>query len=104
MIILCPKTIVRAKSMLAIPVAILAGLAVSYSCREKDYTSTDKPDGAKTDPAKNYQTYCAGCHGVKMDEFVDRDWRHGSSLNDMIKGIRAGYPDEGMPGFAKALT
>lgn len=39
-----------------------------------------------------------------MDAFVDRDWRHGSSLNDMIKGIRDGYPDEGMPGFAKALT
>lgn len=48
---------------------------------------------------KNYADYCAGCHGEKMDAFVDRKWKHGSSTDDLFRGIKKGYPDEGMPGF-----
>lgn len=93
------------KSLLGIPAAIFLGVAISYGCREKEYTSvTEDETTLKGGPAENYGNYCAGCHGGKMDAFVDRDWKHGSGLNDMIKGIKEGYPDEGMPGFAKALN
>lgn len=56
------------------------------------------------DVQKNYRDYCSGCHGEKMDAFVDRRWKHGSSREDLFKGIKNGYPDEGMPGFDTAFT
>jgi glucose/arabinose dehydrogenase len=55
-------------------------------------------------PEANYKNYCAGCHGEKMDAFVDRKWKHGSSEQDLFKAIKVGYPDDGMPGFDAAFT
>jgi len=57
-----------------------------------------------SDVESNYKTYCAGCHGVQMNAFVDRKWKHGSSKDDLFKAIKVGYPDEGMPGFDTAFT
>jgi len=55
-------------------------------------------------PAENYATYCSGCHGEKMDAFTDRNWKHGNKLTDLMKAIKNGYADEGMPAFAKTFT
>lgn len=55
-------------------------------------------------PEANYKNYCGGCHGEKMDAFVDRKWKHGSSEQDLFKAIKVGYPDEGMPGFDSTFT
>jgi glucose/arabinose dehydrogenase len=55
-------------------------------------------------PEENYKNYCAGCHGEKMDAFVDRKWKHGNSEQDLFKAIKVGYHDEGMPGFDSAFT
>ena len=59
---------------------------------------------AEETPEKNYANYCASCHGEKMDMFVDRKWKHGSSEQALFKAIKEGYPDEGMPGFDSAFT
>src|SRR5687768_9186444 len=48
-------------------------------------------------PEANYKNYCAGCHGEKMDAFVDRKWKHGNTEQDLFKAIKVGYPDDGMP-------
>lgn len=63
-------------------------------------TQQTPPPDAET----NYKTYCAGCHGVQMNAFVDRRWKHGNSKEDLFKAIKVGYPDEGMPGFDTAFT
>lgn len=55
-------------------------------------------------PEANYKNYCAGCHGEKMDAFVDRKWKHGSSEQDLFKAVKEGYENEGMPGFDSAFT
>ncbi|MEO5683144.1 MAG: PQQ-dependent sugar dehydrogenase [Chitinophagaceae bacterium] len=52
----------------------------------------------------NYQNFCGGCHGEKMDAFVDRKWKHGSSKEDMFKAIKLGYAEEGMPAFDSAFS
>ena len=54
--------------------------------------------------AVNYQTYCGGCHGEKMNAFVDREWKHGKSRNDLFKAIKLGYNDGGMPSFASSFN
>lgn len=56
------------------------------------------------DAAANYKTYCAGCHGEKMDMFVDRSWRHGNKKEDLFKAVKNGYADEGMPAFGESLS
>lgn len=61
-------------------------------------------DAAPADPEANYEKFCAGCHGVQMDAFVDRQWKHGNSKEDLFKAIKVGYPDGGMPGFDTAFT
>jgi len=55
-------------------------------------------------PAQQYQKYCAGCHGVELEAFVDRDWKYGKSDADIFKAIKIGYPNDGMPGFAETFT
>ncbi len=52
----------------------------------------------------NYQNFCGGCHGEKMDAFVDRKWKHGNTKADMYKAIKFGYADEGMPSFKEAFS
>ncbi len=52
----------------------------------------------------NYINYCGGCHGEKMDAFVDRKWKHGSSREDLFKAIKYGYENEGMPAYDTTFT
>jgi glucose/arabinose dehydrogenase/cytochrome c553 len=53
--------------------------------------------------ALHYKTYCGGCHGEKMDAFVDRKWKYGKSRENIFKSIKTGYPDDGMPSFHAAF-
>ncbi len=60
--------------------------------------------GASLDPSfaaakANYDNYCGGCHGAQMDAFVDRKWKYGSTKEDLIKGIKYGYDNDGMPAY-----
>ncbi len=54
--------------------------------------------------AKTYAAYCGGCHGEKMEAYIDRKWLHGNTRNDLFKAIKDGYPDEGMPAFKDAFS
>lgn len=58
----------------------------------------------RAEPAANYKNYCAGCHGEKMDMFVDRDWKHGNKKEDLFKSIKFGLENEGMPAFGESMT
>lgn len=56
------------------------------------------------DPATNYKTYCASCHGEKMDMFVDRKWKFGNKKEDLFKSVKFGRENEGMPAFGESLS
>ena len=71
------------------------------------YASTINPKMRALDTLKvesNYKTFCAGCHGEKMDAFVDRKWKYGLSKENLFKGIKHGYPDGGMPAYDSAFN
>ena len=53
--------------------------------------------------ALNYSTYCASCHGEKMDAFVDRNWKFGNKREDLFTTIKKGRPDVGMPAFEETF-
>ncbi|MEL6624912.1 MAG: PQQ-dependent sugar dehydrogenase [Bacteroidota bacterium] len=56
------------------------------------------------DASRNYQTYCASCHGEQLKSFVDRKWTYGKSWNTVFTGIKEGYPDGGMPAYGETFT
>lgn len=95
------------KYFVLLPLFALSSLTLLVFCKkETRYTSVAKQgkEIKVTNPADNYAAYCASCHGGKMDMFVDRDWKHGNTIKDLVNGIKNGYPDEGMPGFADAFS
>lgn len=77
---------------------------LGFACSEMKNTSKASIGAVgnveDTAVAANYKSYCAGCHGEKMDAFVDRKWKHGKTKEDLFKAIKNGYPDGGMPAYA----
>ncbi|RKD86545.1 PQQ-dependent sugar dehydrogenase [Mangrovibacterium diazotrophicum] len=48
---------------------------------------------------KNYQQYCAGCHGFKLEKFEKKDWMYGDNMESVINSITNGREEMGMPAF-----
>lgn len=87
--------------------AIILSVGVLSRLAAPDHTEAATHHPAIADSARaarNYANFCAGCHGEKMDAFVDRQWKHGQTPADLVKAVRDGYPDEGMPAFAASFT
>ena len=61
--------------------------------------SADAPN-----PKQLYEKYCSGCHGQQMEAFADRRWTYGTEHKDLVKGIKYGYEDGGMPAFDTTFT
>jgi aldose sugar dehydrogenase len=54
--------------------------------------------------ATNYQNYCAGCHGENLEKFAAKAWMAESGNESVIKSIKYGIEDIGMPGFSKTFS
>ncbi|MES2847965.1 MAG: PQQ-dependent sugar dehydrogenase [Bacteroidota bacterium] len=54
--------------------------------------------------AKQYAQYCGGCHGAQMNTFVNHEWKFGKTRASLFKGIKYGYPNDGMPAFDTTFT
>lgn len=52
----------------------------------------------------NFQKFCAGCHGSKMERFAGNTWEAYKAGNDLAPVIKNGIATVGMPSFAKAFT
>ena len=88
-----------------IPFTALGVLVFCFGFKPKtDYTLVATKNFAEKTPAGNYANFCASCHGEKMDAFTDRQWKHGSNVNDLVISIKKGWINEGMPAFEKAFT
>ena len=71
---------------------------ISNEAKEVMTRSSESISAART-PEANYNEFCASCHGAKMDAFVDRKWKYGSSSEALAKAIKVGYEDDGMPAY-----
>ena len=52
----------------------------------------------------NYKNLCGKCHGEKVDAFVDRTWKYGSTNENLYKSIKQGNSDKVMHSFEKTLS
>ncbi len=53
---------------------------------------------------KNYQKYCAGCHGENLEKFAVRAWMDQKGNASVINSITNGIEEIGMPSFQKTFT
>jgi glucose/arabinose dehydrogenase len=67
----------------------------------------DKSGGQASDEnpaALNYRTYCAGCHGDKLEKFTAKKWMDEHGLATVINSIKMGIEAEGMPSFQNTFS
>ncbi|MBW6492373.1 MAG: PQQ-dependent sugar dehydrogenase [Lentimicrobium sp.] len=72
-----------------------------------NYLRNDAPvakSGEENPAAINYQTYCAGCHGEKLEKFTAKKWMDEPDNASVIKSIKMGIEAEGMPAFQNTFT
>jgi glucose/arabinose dehydrogenase len=75
--------------------SFLLCLVFFASCSKKSSLNTGKDKFA--DSRAIYSQYCSSCHGEKVEAFVDRQWKHGNTKEEIITSIKDGYLDAGMP-------
>jgi glucose/arabinose dehydrogenase len=62
------------------------------------------------DPAaKNFAEHCAGCHGdtlegARASSLLDDRWSYGGDDESLVRSIRDGRADDGMPAFGGTVT
>jgi glucose/arabinose dehydrogenase len=79
-------------------IALVAMVSFAFTKLNNGSHATD------TDPSKIYKEKCAGCHGERVDAFVDRQWKHGKTREELIASINNGYMEFGMPTWRDVLT
>jgi glucose/arabinose dehydrogenase len=92
--------------ILSFTLAVVTTLAFTVIGMDGRVEPVSQRRGAMEDSAKVeniYKNYCGGCHGEKMDAFVDRKWKYGNTREDLFKGIKYGYEDGGMPAYDSAF-
>jgi aldose sugar dehydrogenase len=71
----------------------------------KTFKSTSIVSQEKIQPApENYQKYCAGCHGDNLEKFTAKKWMEEEGTASVVKSIKYGIEDIGMPAFQKTFT
>lgn len=67
--------------------------------------------GGRGNPmAAKFTDACASCHGTSTAKgpvgpsLFDEEWIHGGDDDSIVKSIRDGYPEKGMPAFKDALN
>ena len=67
-------------------------------------TVNNHPQADSVKAESNYKNLCGKCHGEKVDAFVDRTWKYGSTNENLYKSIKQGNSDKVMHSFEKILS
>ena len=74
---------------------IIFFLSTLLSCAMKN----DQQDEKVLKAARNYENFCAGCHGYNLEKFDKKDWMYGDNIQSIVNSITYGQEDMGMPAF-----
>ncbi|MEM1325635.1 MAG: PQQ-dependent sugar dehydrogenase [Bacteroidota bacterium] len=78
----------------------IAGLI--FACQQ--YVPIPQDKKTTQSAAASFQEWCAGCHGQEAESFIDYKWKYGNTQADLVKAIKYGYPDEGMPAYEETFS
>jgi glucose/arabinose dehydrogenase len=73
-----------------------------FACQR--YVPIPQDEATAQSAAANFQEWCAGCHGQEAESFIDYDWKYGDTKEDLVKGIKYGYPNDGMPAYEETFS
>ena len=79
-------------------------LAIIFACNTPKTDTAHEEKEAPSVVETQFTQYCSGCHGVQMQAFADRRWKHGKTKDSIMLSIRSGYADAGMPSFDTTFT
>lgn len=82
---------------------VLIILLSFIGCFVSQQNSTEKKNSSEKKAEQVYGEYCASCHGEQMEAFVDRKWKYGNTKDSIIRSIKYGSPDFGMPAYDSAI-
>ena len=82
-------------------VVIVSGLIILRSCK---INPSSAEDAGQRSAALNYQDYCAGCHGDRLEKFAEKEWMEEEGTASVFQSIKYGIEEIGMPSFKKTFT
>lgn len=77
------------------------GISLFAECRQSD---TPAPGLEKRSAPENYQRFCSGCHGAKLEKFAAKSWMEEEGTSSAFNSIKSGIETIGMPSFQKTFT
>jgi glucose/arabinose dehydrogenase len=90
--------------------SLLSGLAalvvialLSFRASTPEPSIIEQP-GQQQTAAVNYQKFCAGCHGDNLEKFAAKAWMDEKGNASVVKSIKLGIEDIGMPAFQKTFS
>jgi len=90
--------------------AILLILCLVFSCKEKSGKSADNQlsqaeiEAKFSNAIRIYRMFCSSCHGAEIEAYVDREWKHGRTRENLKMRITEGDLKDGMPAFGSAFS
>ena len=81
--------------------AISVIMVLTISCNSGDLSGQQ---GSQSSTADNYQKYCAGCHGAKLEKFAEKAWMDEEGTSSAFSSIKFGIETIGMPAFQKTFS
>lgn len=91
--------------LLTLSLFVLGGLfMISQRFDKTGYDTQSSLYTVQPSAKDNFQQFCAGCHGDKMERFAGKTWEAYSAGKDLTPVIKNGLPVLGMPAFEKAFS
>jgi glucose/arabinose dehydrogenase len=94
------KTSLMFFKQITTPFTVLFLLIFNVSCNQ----AQENQSSFSEETIKNYQNYCAGCHGDNFQRFDKKEWLHASQSNQAFEAIKYGKKEIGMPAFEESLS
>ena len=90
---------------LVISFAFCKNLPEDNTPQVNDYLTTkvNVSDDAFNRALRNYNNYCAGCHGWQVEEFAEKNWLSDESHQKVFGDIKDGIQEFGMPAFRRTF-
>ena len=98
------------KNLTLVLFTLLSVMALINSCKESKKQEETKQltqaeiEAKFPEAIRIYKMFCSSCHGAEIEAYVDREWKHGRTKENLKKRISEGDIKDGMPAFREAFT
>jgi glucose/arabinose dehydrogenase len=87
-----------------IPVVIAVAVTGVFLVSGSSCPATGERIQEQNTASRNYQKYCAGCHGANLEKFAAKDWMDEEGTASVFRSIKSGIEMIGMPSFEKTFS